>query len=30
MFMCLARGRVGGERGNWECWTCVCVFVAVV
>ena len=42
MCMCLARGGVGGEGGeNWvwaspilwgqgECWTCVCVLVAVV
>ena len=43
--MCLARGGVGGEGGEWmrelglgftnplgqgECWTCVCVLVAVV
>ena len=45
MCMCLARGGVGGEGGEWirelvlgfinpvgtgECWTCVCVLVAVV
>ena len=45
MCMCLARGGVGGEEGEWmrelglgfpilwgqvECWTCVCVLVAVV
>ena len=45
MSMCLARGGVGGEGGEWmrelgwalpilwgqgECWTCVCVLVAVV
>ena len=42
MCMCLARGGVGGEGGEWmrelglpilwgqvECWTCVCVLVAV-
>ena len=38
--MYLARGSVGGERGEWmrgfglwergECWTCVCVWFAVV
>ena len=30
--MCMARGGVGGEGGEWmrECWTCVCVLVAVV
>ena len=47
MCMCLARGGVGGDLGEWmrelglgftnplgtggvECWTCVCVLVAVV
>ena len=43
MCMCLARGGVGGDGGEWmrelglgftnplgECWTCVCVLVAVV
>ena len=45
MCMCLARGGVGEEGGEWmrelgwalpilwgqgECWTCVCVLVAVV
>ena len=46
MCMCLARGGVGVEGGEWmkrigfghipilwgqgECWTCVCVLVAVV
>ena len=45
MCMCLDRGNVGGEEGEWmrglvwvlpilweqgECWTCVCVLVAVV
>ena len=41
MCMCLARGGVGGEWGEWmrelsilwgqgECWACVCVLVAVV
>ena len=45
MCMCLARGGVGGEGGEWtrelgwgftnpvgtgECWTCVCVLVAIV
>ena len=45
MCMCLARGGVGGEGGEWmrelglgftnpvgtgECWTCVCVLVAVL
>ena len=38
MCMCLARGGVGGEGGEWmrelggqgECWMCVCVLVAVV
>ena len=45
MCICLARGGVGGEGGEWmrklglgftnpeatgECWTCVCVLVAVV
>ena len=45
MCMCLARGGLGGEGGEWmrelvwaspmlwgqgECWTCVCVLVAVV
>ena len=45
MCMCLARGGVRGEGGEWmrelgldftnpvgtwECWTCVCVLVAVV
>ena len=45
MCMCLARGGVRGEGGEWmrglglglpimweqgECWTCVCVWIAVV
>ena len=42
MWMCLARGSVGGEwmrelglgftnpLGTGECWTCVCVLVVVV
>ena len=30
MCMCLARGGVGGRGGQGECWTCVCVLVAVV
>ena len=38
MCMCLARGGVGGPGGEvdetlwgqWECWTCVCVWLVAV